>query len=350
MSEHRKRSESLTKILFVNFMIGVILIFALIVIGELVLRLFIPTIDYRGISKLSSSPIAYEMIPDTRVVREGVTISTNSDGFRDTDFSEEPRSDQYLIAVLGDSFTFGQGVSQSETFPTIFQKLLNQSHEDPKFRVWNLGVSGYNTEQQSYLLKSFVLPRKPNWVVVGYNLNDYEPIVIDQTLFGKDHSGNGSVINRLMTFVRKDMLITQVVQLKLGNLIRIFDPNWTNSPYFQEVMNQYLKSNGGWTNVSMSLNNMKSECDASGVGFTIAILPVMWDFHNYLFEEVNDVIVNFCKNNNIDYVDMLPYFKAEKAANWCVSSIDTHPNSRAHGIFAKALADHFNGKILNRDQ
>ena len=227
--------DSKVKIGLINLLVFGFLLIFLAGIGELVLRLFIPKIDYRGISKLTSSPIAYEMIPNIRVVREGIAISTNSDGFRDADFSGEPKLDQFLIAVLGDSFTFGQGVPQSETFPAVLENLLNQAHNIPKFRVWNLGVSGYNTEQESYLLKSFVLPRKPNWVVVGYNLNDYEPIVIDQSLVGREHPGKGSVTNRLMNFIREDLLITQVVQLKFGNLIRILDPNWTNSPYFQEV-------------------------------------------------------------------------------------------------------------------
>jgi lysophospholipase L1-like esterase len=339
-----------TRTVLINLLVFGVLLALIIVIGELLLRLFIPKIDYRGISRLASSPIAYEMIPNINVEREGVKISTNSDGFRDTDFSGEPRPDQFVIAVLGDSFTFGQGVPQSETFPAVLQKLLNQSHDAQKFRVWNLGVSGYNTEQESYLLKSFVLPRKPNWVVVGLNLNDYEPIVVDNTVGGREEPGDGSVLNRLINFFLEDLLITQVVKLKVGNLIRIFDPNWTNTPYFQEISNEYLKPSGGWANMAMLLQNMKNEADAEGVGFTIAVLPAMLDFQNYLLEEVNDVIVNFCKNHNIDYVDLLPYFKAESAGNWNVSSIDTHPNSRAQRIFAKALADHFNEKVMKRDQ
>ena len=64
--------------------------------------------------------------------------------------------------------------------------------------------------------------------------------------------------------------------------------------------------------MSMLLQNMKSECDAKGIGFTIAILPVMWDFQNYLFEKVNDVIVNFCKKQDIDYVDILPVLQGRE--------------------------------------
>jgi lysophospholipase L1-like esterase len=289
------------------------------------------------------------MIPNIRVEREGVTIYTNSDGFRDTEFSGEPEPGQFLIAVLGDSFTFGQGVHQSETFPAVLQKFLNQSHEVPKFRVWNLGVSGYNTEQESHLLKSFVLPRKPNWVVVGLNVNDYEPIVVDRSLAGQEKSYKDSVVNTIRNFIRYDLLITQVVLLKFANIVRNFSPNWTYSNYFQEVMDQYLKPNGGWTRVSALLLDMKRESEAAGVGFTLAILPVMWDFQNYLFEEVNDVIIDFCKAHKIDCVDILPYFKTESPRSWSVSSIDTHPNSRAQGIFAKALADHFYGKILNKE-
>ena len=188
----------------------------LIAIGELGLRFFIPSIDHSGLVKSTSTPITYEMKPNIRIVREGAEISTNSDGFRDTDFSGEPKSGQFLIAVLGDSFTFGQGVAQSKTFPVILQNLLNGSQNPGKFRVWNLGVSGYNTEQEAYLLKSFVLPKKPDWVVIGYNINDWEPIVVDANLVKKDQLGKEPAMKRIKTFITNDLMITEFVKQRLG--------------------------------------------------------------------------------------------------------------------------------------
>ena len=71
----------------------------------------------------------------------------------------------------------------------------------------------------------------------------------------------------------------------------------------------------------------------------------MLDFKKYPFEKINEVIINFCKKNNIDYVDILPYFRSENVKDCAVSFIDGHPNSRAQKIFAEALASHLKEKF-----
>ncbi len=114
--------QSISRILLINLAVLGILFVVFVVIGELALRHFIPSWGHWGLVELTSTPIVYQMKPNLQIVREGVEIRTNSDGFRDTDFSGEPKPGEFLIAVLGDSFVFGQGVPQSETMPVILQK------------------------------------------------------------------------------------------------------------------------------------------------------------------------------------------------------------------------------------
>jgi lysophospholipase L1-like esterase len=344
------RKQSIFRILLVNLAVLGILFVVFVVIGELALRHFIPSWGHWGLVELTSTPIVYEMKPNLQINREGVEIRTNSDGFRDSDFSGEPKPGEFLIAVLGDSFVFGQGVPQSETMPAVLQKILNKSSKDERFRVWNLGVSGYNTEQEAYLLKSFVLPRKPDWVVVGYNINDCEPIGIDPNSVEKEQHVQEPVIDRLKNYFLNDLLITQFVKQRAGNLIRLFDPTWYASNYVQDTLNQYISSDGGWGQVSTLLKLMKTECDSHGVGFTIAILPAMLDFGNYPYKAANERILSFCKENGIDCIDILPFFRGHNFMNYWVSAMDAHPNGEAQGIFAQALKAHLKDKLpLTKD-
>ncbi len=69
-----------------------------------------------------------------------VNYQTNLFGFR-----KQGADDDYLranrrIVVVGDSFTFGLGVNNSETFPARLD-------EDPAIRYINAGVPGYSPEQ-----------------------------------------------------------------------------------------------------------------------------------------------------------------------------------------------------------
>jgi len=45
------------------------------------------------------------------------TIRINQDGFRDLDYPLKKSNNIYRIAVIGDSFTFGQGVELNQTYP-----------------------------------------------------------------------------------------------------------------------------------------------------------------------------------------------------------------------------------------
>src|SRR3989338_8286393 len=62
------------------------------------------------------------------------TVTTNSLGFR----SPEPDSAKPMIALVGDSITFGYGVADDETLAANLQKLL------PGYDIQNAGVPGYN--------------------------------------------------------------------------------------------------------------------------------------------------------------------------------------------------------------
>lgn len=80
-------------------------------------------------------------------------------------------------AVVGDSFTFGLGVNDAETFPS----LLNQTSPSHGFR--NFGVPGFSPDQELLLLQRDILPQKPRRVVlVVYLANDLLDILRDSPL------------------------------------------------------------------------------------------------------------------------------------------------------------------------
>jgi len=85
------------------------------------------------------------------------SISPNA--FRQPDHSDT--ENRHLWAVLGDSFTFGFGVEDNETFVERLNEQAASTPVDPAsetMRFVNLGVPGYSTDQQVLLLER-ELPR-----------------------------------------------------------------------------------------------------------------------------------------------------------------------------------------------
>lgn len=93
------------------------------------------------------------------------TISTghNSRGFRDR---EHQKSDRPGLLFLGDSFVWGYDVEAADRFTEKLQLSL------PQWEIYNLGVSGYSTDQEFLLLMDqfdFYSPRIVFLVFCTYN-------------------------------------------------------------------------------------------------------------------------------------------------------------------------------------
>jgi hypothetical protein len=64
--------------------------------------------------------------------------------------------------ILGDSFTFGDEVSDDETYAFYLQQML------PQAEVINMGVHGYGHDQMLILLREEGIKYEPDIVIVGF--------------------------------------------------------------------------------------------------------------------------------------------------------------------------------------
>ena len=67
-------------------------------------------------------------------------VIINEDGFRSNGAIRKINKNDKIILFAGDSFTFGDGVNDNETFPALYQALVKE-------KVVNAGVSGYGIDQ-----------------------------------------------------------------------------------------------------------------------------------------------------------------------------------------------------------
>ena len=72
-------------------------------------------------------------------------VRHNSRGYRDAEY--DPDDERARLLVVGDSFVWGYGVERRQRFTDRLQKLLAGT------RVFNMGVSGYGTDQELLLLQ-----------------------------------------------------------------------------------------------------------------------------------------------------------------------------------------------------
>lgn len=94
-----------------------------------------------------------------------IQISHNSYGFRDKEFIIDSKKKKILI--LGDSFAYGYDSEMHERYSEILDNNLQD------YEIFNLGVSGYSTDQELLLLKEYFHLINPDLVYLLYCHNDW---------------------------------------------------------------------------------------------------------------------------------------------------------------------------------
>ena len=85
-----------------------------------------------------------------------------------------PKSDATLrIVALGDSFTWGIDVGDTENYPYYLEKTLQGAHRQPA-EVFNMGVGSYGIDQAILKYGLHGQPLRPDLVVLGIFPHDYD--------------------------------------------------------------------------------------------------------------------------------------------------------------------------------
>lgn len=157
---------------------NLLLILAGVIVGLLIVETFAISTGV-AVPQKSKAQIFYQFIqPDAQLgykpksnLRDFNTVwkearvtevaNTDSYGFRNLG-RDYTKSNLYFV---GDSFTWGQWVSEEKTFPRLVESELKQP-------VINLGVPGYSFAQYETLFHEWIAKYKPNTVILSIVAND----------------------------------------------------------------------------------------------------------------------------------------------------------------------------------
>lgn len=128
-------------------------------------------------------------------------VKLNNLGFRGKDYPYEKKKGTIRIAVVGDSFTYGWGVSDEDLWVNLLEKKLNDNKENLKFEVINLGVPGAAPYDYLETVKKYVPLFNPDFVFIAVvEGNDF-------SLMG-DIPGKEKSTNRPEIIVKRKELIS----------------------------------------------------------------------------------------------------------------------------------------------
>jgi len=122
----------------------------------------------------NNTNLLYELLPNSSATIRGKEYAINETGFRDKDYPKSTTKTLRIICV-GDSLTYGWRVPLEKTYHKQLEKLFSQKGRS--IDVMGMGVPGYNTVQEYYLIKEKALPFSPDMIILQICPNDFERTV-----------------------------------------------------------------------------------------------------------------------------------------------------------------------------
>lgn len=157
--------------------------FLLLVVGEVFIRMANPprsqllTLplpeEYAGLF-VPDPELFWRLRPNLDATYQGIEVTSNSLGLRSPEIGPKGEN-EFRILSLGESTTFGVGVSNEETYTSLLGKLLGELDSSREFVALNAGVSAWSSFQSLKYLETRGLSLDPDLILFYHELNDYLP-------------------------------------------------------------------------------------------------------------------------------------------------------------------------------
>jgi len=359
----------------------------------LVVSCFIALLFVEVGSRLVINPadyLAVTTVPDEIV---GRVVEAKSTGFDGWGFRNKAVPSQVDIAAIGDSHTFGNTATMTDSWPMVLGRLSG-------LNVYNLGMGGYGPNQYYHLLKTRALTLKPRLVLCGLYMGDDFENAFSIT-YGLDYwsflrKGNWGEVNAdiwnvgnprkgflkgLRNWLAKKSILYQLTfhgpilgkvkgYLEVNELWRydeftsylIVDEKNIREAFLPKSLLSRLDQKSSAVREGMRitfrlLKEMNEMCLQNGCRFAVVVIPTKeMVFEEYLENNpkvnlgrvINELLMNersaqkelfeFLRKSGIEYVDTLPTLKREAGNQlYARTDKDMHPGRNGYRVIAEAI-------------
>jgi hypothetical protein len=285
---------------------------------------------YRNITTTSDNTSYF-----ARRWREHNPPVTNEHGFRERAYRKLPAEGVHRICVIGDSFTYGQGIEESHRLTDILEARLNAGQDGRPYEVLNFGLPGASTVEHLRTLQEVVLDAAPDYILLQWLSNDVEggvqsgrprpiPLIPSSTV--------SSILHRqsALYYLTHHAWVTLQEGIRLKKTYadymvdRFGDPGSEGARAADRVLEEFLL-----------------RCRDEGVAVGMILYPRPADRDPGKEDRLDfllDRVVGPCDRLGVPYVDLRRAFRGVHPARklW-VNPLDSHPGPLANKLAADAV-------------
>ena len=338
-----------------------------VVAGEILARLFVP-------APLDSSepqvriqldkPFRWAFAPEQDAYTLSAPVHINAIGTRgNAPETPKPAGRQRLVG-LGDSFAFGIGVDDDQTFYSQLGRLLSTGGEASReVDVVNASVPGYWTGQEVDWLEQRGLALEPDLVILQFYFNDlprvgdwddsdtesYEAFLRDDRagVRGRRPKREGmpaapapATGDPWYKAVLRQSQLLFVLRYRCGGWVRQVSPDrierWANAVLEGESS---PRLDLAWGAIETQLARAKSLLDPVGVRLLVVVIPMPQQFMgNFPRASYQERVLAMGQRVGVEVLDVEPEIRAH-ADGWRDLFIpyEWHLNERGHELVAEEL-------------
>ncbi|PWB74841.1 MAG: hypothetical protein C3F15_07315 [Holophagae bacterium] len=248
--------------------------------------------------------LRYRLTPGFDMELDGRRYRVSSLGLRGGELSPQRPAGGQRVVVLGDSFAFGLGVDEDETFAAQLEALLRR--DGRRVEVANLGVPGYHTGQELAWLERAGFALDPDLVVLLYYGNDEigEAFQYDPT-FRVLYGDALPVPYRLKGVLARSAIYRWLARADIGRLRRRGDLSSLGSRH--------------WPVTEDRLERLFRACAERDTPLIVANLPLLWSSQALADPagpgyENSDRVNRLAERDGVPLVDLRPVLLARRLA------------------------------------
>jgi hypothetical protein len=272
--------------------------------------------------------LGWKFIPNRNLrfsVPKEIDVAIDENGFRKINNSED--QPDFGIYFFGDSFTFGDGVNNEDTFTNI----IKEKYLKKEINIYNAGVNGYGVVQMFQwflLLKDRIQPG--DLVIFTPIANDIERNLSD-FLIPYHVKFTGIMKLEKFPFFDKGVIVSRIMENNFYNKLKLAALGAPYTGYFlKSVRKQFIPDTTKESQKMIKI--VEHETELKGGKFVLFFLPEPRECINSRYTV--DI-------SGFSYFDIRHFFPAEEkeVLKLRISKKDQHYNLRGHKIIAKAIVE-----------
>lgn len=345
--------------------------------GELFIRLLSPQrLDNTLACFEPDSTLVFSMQKGYQTIHSSfefsVPVVLNSFGLRD--YEVQPKSSRATrIIGLGDSFTFGNGVTLEQTFLKRLEACISTAAEPVE--VINCGVPAYSPLQEHRFLQKYRSQLQPDVVLLAFFVgNDFiesgdlydtagNPTlrVVEGNLVSilsseREHSVVRRLSQPLRAYLSTSSHLYVFLRDRSSQLLSQFGLRPFNLPpdFCRREFSERMHRN--WEYTQTILHNLAQETAQHNERLIVLILPTSyqvykttWDEYiaalqldprEYDLEKPQRLLSEFFSNHGIEFVDALPALRDNLIGPPLFFAVDGHLTPEGHNIVGRLLCEY----------